>query len=173
MSCFWFILFWSVIAKCFCIVVLAANCNSIRGFVCWSVCPYVRRSRNFVWRHKTPIKKKFYDGSSRALCSQSTGKRAQFATITIINQWIWVYMVTINIFFNILLQRFIQDFRNIEASNFFRDIAIDFMRSEAHGWSYLVQFFSGYNSSLLNLEKVNSGRVWTGVITMTANTKDG
>ena len=61
--------------------------------------------------------------------------------------------------FNALSQRFILDFRKIMASNFFCDIAIDFTRSEARGWSRLVQFFSGYNSSLLNLEKVHSGRV--------------
>ena len=67
-------------------------------------------------------------------------------------------MVTINIF-NILSKKFILDLRNIEVSTFYRDIAIDFMRSEAREWLHLVQFFSGYISGLLNHEKVHSGWV--------------
>ena len=38
-------------AKCFCSIVFAANCNSIRGFVRRSVCPFVHWSCDFVRQH--------------------------------------------------------------------------------------------------------------------------
>ena len=53
--------------------------------------------------------------------------------------------------FIIFLQRFILDYKHIEVSIFFRDIATDFTRAEVLGWLHLEHFFSSYNSSLLNI----------------------